>query len=51
MDNIAFVIQTSNRIADWVAESVLSKEDSRKRAAAVKHLILVADVSVSSPIN
>jgi len=43
MDNIAFVIQTSNRIADWVAESVLSKEDSRKRAATVKHLILVAD--------
>jgi son of sevenless-like protein len=43
MDNIAFVIQTSNRIADWVAESVLSKEDSKKRAATVKHLILVAD--------
>ncbi|KAG6841265.1 hypothetical protein C0991_000405 [Blastosporella zonata] len=43
MDNIAIVIQTSNRIADWVAESVLSKEDSRKRAAAVKHLISVAD--------
>ncbi|KAJ3888721.1 ras guanine nucleotide exchange factor domain-containing protein [Lentinula edodes] len=43
MDNIAYVIQTSNRIADWVAESVLSKEDSRKRAATVKHLILVAD--------
>ncbi|KAG6845125.1 hypothetical protein H0H87_000552 [Tephrocybe sp. NHM501043] len=43
IDNIAIVIQTSNRIADWVAESVLSKEDSRKRAAAVKHLISVAD--------
>ncbi|KAJ3774769.1 ras guanine nucleotide exchange factor domain-containing protein [Lentinula raphanica] len=43
MDNIAYVIQTSNRIADWVAESVLSKEDSRKRAGVVKHLILVAD--------
>ncbi|KAF9464143.1 ras guanine nucleotide exchange factor domain-containing protein [Collybia nuda] len=43
MDNIAIVIQTSNRIADWVAESVLSKEDSRKRANAVKQLILVAD--------
>jgi son of sevenless len=63
MDNIAFVIQTSNRvrinalsddrmlnipllqIADWVAESVLSKDDSRRRAATVKHLISVADVS------
>ncbi|KAG5651191.1 hypothetical protein H0H81_009544 [Sphagnurus paluster] len=43
MDNIAIVIQTSNRIADWVAESVLSKEDSRKRANAVKILISVAD--------
>ncbi|GLB38510.1 putative guanine nucleotide exchange factor for Ras-like small GTPases [Lyophyllum shimeji] len=43
MDNIAMVIQTSNRIADWVAECVLSKEDSRKRANVVKHLISVAD--------
>ncbi|KIK59298.1 hypothetical protein GYMLUDRAFT_44664 [Collybiopsis luxurians FD-317 M1] len=43
MDNIALVIQTSNRIADWVADCVLSKEDSKKRAATVKHLILVAD--------
>ncbi|KAF8630943.1 hypothetical protein AX17_005300 [Amanita inopinata Kibby_2008] len=43
LDNIAVVIQTSNRIADWVAESILSKEDSRKRANVVKHLISVAD--------
>ncbi|KAF9488025.1 ras GEF [Pleurotus eryngii] len=42
-DNIAIVIQTSNRIADWVADSILSKEDSRRRAAAVKHFISVAD--------
>ena len=45
MDNIAVVIQTSNKIADWVADLVLSKEDSRKRANIVKHLISVADVS------
>jgi len=32
------------QIADWVAELVLSKEDSRKRASIVKHLISVADV-------
>ncbi|KAJ3859126.1 hypothetical protein EV359DRAFT_691, partial [Lentinula novae-zelandiae] len=25
-------LETSNRIADWAAESVLSKENSRKRA-------------------
>ncbi|KDR82605.1 hypothetical protein GALMADRAFT_238008 [Galerina marginata CBS 339.88] len=43
VDNITTVIQTSNRIADWVAESVLSKEDSRRRAQVVKHLIAVAD--------
>ncbi|KAM6494104.1 Ras guanine nucleotide exchange factor domain containing protein [Amanita muscaria] len=43
VDNIATVIQTSNRIADWVAESILSKEDSRKRGTIVKHLITVAD--------
>ncbi|KAG6897764.1 hypothetical protein C0992_011433 [Termitomyces sp. T32_za158] len=43
MDNIATVIQMSNRIADWVADCVLSKEDSRKRASTVKYLISVAD--------
>ncbi|KAJ7645538.1 ras guanine nucleotide exchange factor domain-containing protein [Mycena polygramma] len=43
IDNITVVIQTSNKIALWVAESVLSREDSRRRAAAVKHLISVAD--------
>ncbi|KAG6819993.1 hypothetical protein H0H93_006696 [Arthromyces matolae] len=43
IDNIAAVIQMSNRIADWVAQCVLSKEDSRKRAAMVKYLITVAD--------
>lgn len=38
--------QTTDRIqiACWVAECVLSKEDSRRRAAIVKHLITVADV-------
>ncbi|KAF9454846.1 ras GEF [Macrolepiota fuliginosa MF-IS2] len=42
-DNIGAVIQTSNRIADWVAHSILSKEDSRRRAQVVKYLINVAD--------
>ena len=32
------------QIANWVAESVLEREDSRKRAAIVKHFITVADV-------
>ncbi|KAJ7717075.1 ras guanine nucleotide exchange factor domain-containing protein [Mycena maculata] len=43
IDNIAVIIQTSNKIALWAVESVLSKEDSWRRAAAVKHLINVAD--------
>ncbi|EMD39992.1 hypothetical protein CERSUDRAFT_112236 [Gelatoporia subvermispora B] len=42
-DNITSIIQLSNRIANWVAESVLSREDSRKRAVIVKHFISVAD--------
>jgi len=33
------------QIADWVADSILKKEDSRRRAQIVKHLISVADVS------
>lgn len=32
------------QIADWVADSVLTKEDSRRRANTVKHLISIADV-------
>lgn len=42
-DNIARVIQTSNRIANWVADTVLSHEDSRKRAGIIKQFILIAD--------
>ncbi|KIJ17931.1 hypothetical protein PAXINDRAFT_175648 [Paxillus involutus ATCC 200175] len=42
-DNIARVIQTSNRIANWVADAVLSHEDSKKRALVLKHFILVAE--------
>ncbi|KAL1748359.1 hypothetical protein HDZ31DRAFT_29833 [Schizophyllum fasciatum] len=43
VDNITVVIQTSNKIALWVAELVLSKDDSRRRAQVVKHLISIAD--------
>ncbi|ETW81850.1 hypothetical protein HETIRDRAFT_475375 [Heterobasidion irregulare TC 32-1] len=42
-DNIATIIETTNKIAHWVADTVLSKEDSRKRAAIVKQFINVAD--------
>lgn len=33
------------QIANWVAESVLDRDDSKKRAMVVKHFISVADVS------
>ncbi|KAG6856589.1 hypothetical protein H0H87_002795 [Tephrocybe sp. NHM501043] len=42
-DNITPIIQTSNRMADWVADLVLSKEDSRKRVTTLKQLIILAD--------
>ncbi|KAG6841045.1 hypothetical protein C0991_002353 [Blastosporella zonata] len=42
-DNITPIIQTSNRIADWVADLILSKDDSRKRVAILKQLIVLAD--------
>nr|VWO94819.1 Guanyl nucleotide exchange factor Sql2 [Ganoderma boninense] len=42
-DNITVIIQLSNKIADWVAETVLDREDSQKRARVVKHFINVAD--------
>ncbi|KAH9854744.1 ras GEF [Lenzites betulinus] len=42
-DNITTIIQLSNRIANWVAESVLAREDSQKRARIVKIFINLAD--------
>jgi len=32
------------QIADWVADSILCKEEARRRAQVIKHLILIADV-------
>ncbi|KAH9980235.1 ras guanine nucleotide exchange factor domain-containing protein [Lactifluus volemus] len=42
-DNIAAIIVTTNKIAHWVADTVLSKEDSRKRMTIVKQFISIAD--------
>jgi len=42
-DNIAAIIVTTNKIAHWVADTVLSKDDSRKRSMVVKQFISVAD--------
>ncbi|KAG8968746.1 hypothetical protein FRC03_006201 [Tulasnella sp. 419] len=42
-DSIKTIISTSNRLASWVADSVLKKEDPKKRALVLKNFILVAD--------
>ena len=43
-DNISLVIQFANKIANWVADTILSKDDSRRRASVVKNFISIADV-------
>jgi len=48
-DNISSVIQFANKIANWVAETVLAKDDSRRRASIVKNFIAIADVGPNPP--
>ena len=43
-DNISQVIRFANKISDWVAETILAKDDSRRRASVVKNFIAIADV-------
>ncbi|KDQ09889.1 hypothetical protein BOTBODRAFT_178627 [Botryobasidium botryosum FD-172 SS1] len=43
-DNVKAVITLTNQISAWVADSVLSaKDDPRRRAAVIKHFIIIAD--------
>ncbi|CCM04907.1 uncharacterized protein FIBRA_07104 [Fibroporia radiculosa] len=42
-DNFSSIIQLSNKIAHWVAETVLEKEDPRERANIIKHFISTAE--------
>ncbi|KAI5989018.1 ras GEF [Pisolithus albus] len=42
-DGVANFIRRSNKIAHWVAFSILSKDEARRRASVIKHFILVAD--------
>lgn len=44
-DNISAVIRFANKISDWVAETILARDDSRRRASVVKNFIAIADVS------
>ncbi|KAJ7366609.1 ras guanine nucleotide exchange factor domain-containing protein [Mycena albidolilacea] len=43
LSSIAIFIQHTNKIALWVAESILSKEDPWQRARAVEHIVSTAD--------
>ncbi|KAI6041442.1 ras GEF [Pisolithus marmoratus] len=42
-DGVANFIRRSNKIAHWVAFSVLSKDEARRRASVIRQFILVAD--------
>ncbi|SCV69728.1 BQ2448_1122 [Microbotryum intermedium] len=41
--NISAMIDMSNAVTRWVTETILLQEDLKKRAAIVKHFILVAE--------
>ncbi|KAF8208696.1 ras guanine nucleotide exchange factor domain-containing protein [Mycena galopus ATCC 62051] len=43
VDNITVFVQTNNKITLWVAESILNKDDSRRRAGIIEQFIGVAD--------
>jgi len=42
-DNVKAIINLTNKISAWVADSVLTKDDPRRRAAVIKHFITIAD--------
>jgi hypothetical protein len=42
---------TTNKIASWVASSVLEKDDPRRRAAIIKQFIVVAEVCLFYPVG
>jgi hypothetical protein len=50
-DSIKAIITTTNKIASWVAFSVLEKEEPRRRGNTIKHFIHVAEVSVWAPLD
>lgn len=47
-DNISQVIKFANKISDWVADTILARDDSRRRASVVKTFIHIADVGARS---
>jgi son of sevenless-like protein len=43
--NVKASIEYSNQVTAWVTDSILSKEELKKRSAVVKHWIYVAEVT------
>ncbi|KAK4051336.1 cell division cycle- protein [Microbotryomycetes sp. JL201] len=41
--NISAMIDMSNAVTRWVTETVLQQEETKKRAAVIKHFILIAE--------
>lgn len=44
--NVKASIEYSNQVTAWVTDSILSKDEVKKRAAVVKHWIYVAEVKI-----
>lgn len=42
-ENVRNMIQHSNHITGWVAETLLLEKDGKKRAAKIKHFSKIAD--------
>ncbi|KZT73841.1 ras GEF [Daedalea quercina L-15889] len=42
-DSFSQIIQLTNKIGYWVAESILENKDSKRRASIVKHFVMAAD--------
>ncbi|KAI9168385.1 hypothetical protein H9P43_007757 [Blastocladiella emersonii ATCC 22665] len=41
--NLRRMVEMSNSVTGWVAESILAEEDPKKRCSLLKHYILIAD--------
>jgi son of sevenless-like protein len=45
-NNIKTMITMSNQVSGWVAQSILSEKEMKKRASLIKHFVNIADVSI-----
>lgn len=43
LDTVSSIILTSNKIADWVVESILACDNARQRATIIEHFIKMAE--------